>query len=471
MSDVMKILCATDFSERSEAAVRIAAALARWSTGSLELVHVLPRPERGYAALATDSLVLAQELRQNVRQKLSNVVAGVTDSARLSPTAALLEGRPHEAIVSHARQTHAELVVMGAHGGPALDRLVLGSVAERTVREASLPVLIVPPGARAWDPSQDKAPRFTLIAALDGRPSSAGPIAFVRRLRAFLPCDVTVLRLYWPTEEYARLGLTGARELAKADPAVVADLEIGLRELVGVLPGGGSTTFAIEPTWGEPAARLLDAALARQGDLVVIGTESRHGFARLAHPAVASHMAQMASGVPVLFVPSMTPPAHLAEVPRVFTVLAATDLSPVGNRAIPFAYSLLRRGGVVELCHIHERTLPSPAFVYERSVGALDDTQRLDIVRALRALVPPDAEQLGISTHITIVDGGVPGTAIVQAAERLRVDAIALGSHGRDGLARALVGSVAETVLRHAHRPVLVVPSGRPADTTSPGPP
>jgi nucleotide-binding universal stress UspA family protein len=465
----MKILCATDFSERSEAAVRIAAAIARWSGGSLELVHVLPLPEMGYAALATDSLVLAQEIRENVRQKLSKVVAGVTDSARLSPAAALLEGRPHEAIVSHAREIRADLIVMGAHGGPALDRLILGSVAERTVRQASLPVLIVPPGAQAWDASQEKAPHLSVIAALDGRPASAASLSFVRRLCTFLSCDVTVLRLYWPSEEYARLGLTGRRELAKADPAVVADLELGLRELVGVLPGRGSTTFAIEPTWGEPAARLLDAALARHSDLVVIGSESRHGFARLAHPAVADRMARVASGVPVLFVPGVTPPVNLAQpqAPRIFTVLAATDLSPVGNRAVPFAYSLLTRGGVVELCHVHERTLPSPAFAYDSSVGALDESHRTEIERALRALVPADAESLGISTHITIVDGGRPGEAIVQAAERLRVDAIALGSHGRGGLARALVGSVAETVLRHTHRPVLVVPLGQPTDQTS----
>jgi nucleotide-binding universal stress UspA family protein len=463
LTSVMKTLCATDFSERSEAAVRIAAALTRWSGGSLELVHVLPRPEMGYAALASDSLVLDQEIRQSVRQKLSEVVAGVTDSARLSATAALLEGRPHEAIMSRAKEINADLVVMGAHGGAALDRLILGSVAERTVRHASLPVLIVPPGARAWDPSQDKAPRCSVITALDGRPSSAGPIAFVSRLRAFLPCDVTVLRLYWPYEEYARLGLTGDRELDKADPAVVADLELGLRALVGVLPGDGATTFAIEPTWGEPAARLLDAALARHGDLVVIGAESRHGFARLAHPAVADNMARVASGVPVLFVPGMTPPEPVSRVPRVFTVLAATDLSPVGNRAVPFAYSLLTRGGVVELCHIHERTLPSPAFAYESPVGALDDAHRREIERALRALVPRDAEELGISTHVTIVDGGQSGEAIVQAAERLRVDAIVLGSHGRGGVARAAVGSVSETVLRHTRRPVLVVPVGPPS--------
>jgi len=220
-------------------------------------------------------------------------------------------------------------------------------------------------------------------------------------------------------------------------------------------------TFAIEPTLGEPAARLLEAALERHGDLVVIGTESRHGFARLAHPAVAEHMTQVASGVPVLFVPGASAPLDANEVPRVFTVLAATDLSPVGNRAVPFAYSLLVRGGVVELCHVYERTLPSPAFSYESSAGALTAGSRSAIERALRALVPPEAERLGISTHITIVDGGQPGEAIVQAAERLRVDAITLGSHGRGGIARAVVGSVTDTVLRHTHRPVLVVPKPR----------
>ena len=456
----MKILCATDFSERADVAVRIAAALAKWSGGSLEVVHVVPPSQLGYAALAAEALVMDQEVRESVRERLSAIAAALADSAHVPATVALLEGRPHEAILSHAQLIRAELVVIGAHGGAALDRFIMGSVAERTVRHASLPVLIVPPGAHAWAASAHKAPHLAVIAALDGRPASAGPVAMVRRLRSFVPCDVTVLRLYWPAEEYARLGLTGPRNPAKADPAVVADLELGLREIVGVLPGAGTTTFAIEPTWGEPAARLLDAALTRHGDLVVIGTESRHGFARLAHPAVADHLARLATGVPVLFVPTTETAKPLAQVPRVFTVLAATDLSPVGNRAIPFAYSLLTRGGVVELCHVHERALASPAYAYESRVGALDDSKLLEIERALRALVPAEAAHLGISTHLTIVDGGHAGEAIVQAAERLRVDAIALGSHGRGGFARAIVGSVADTVLRHTKRPVLVAPMG-----------
>jgi len=227
---------------------------------------------------------------------------------------------------------------------------------------------------------------------------------------------------------------------------------------VGVLPGTGRTSFLIEPTWGDPAGRILDVAHDQGADLVVMGSESRHGLASFAHPPIASRVARRASGVPVVFVPRRTAPEP-NEIRGLFTVLAATDLSPAGNRAIPYAYGLLApRGGVVELCHVHERSLPSPAFAYASPEGQLDPTERAQLVAALRALVPADAERLGITTHFTIVDGGEAAAAIVQASERLVADAIVLGSHGKGGIRRALLGSVSTEVMRRAHRPVLIVP-------------
>jgi nucleotide-binding universal stress UspA family protein len=230
-----------------------------------------------------------------------------------------------------------------------------------------------------------------------------------------------------------------------------------------VLPGKGEVAFVVEPAWGEPAWRLLEAAHSHTADLVVVGAESRHGLARLVHPPVASRLARTARDVPVVFVPAPSPAdlVSITAVPRLFTVLAPTDLSAVGNGAIPFAYTLLAgHGGVVELCHVHERALPSPPYAYDRPQGRLADGQRAELQAALRALVPADADRLGITTHVSVIDGGEAAEAIVQAAERLAVDAIALGSHGRGGTARALMGSVAESVLRRAGRPVLVIPSG-----------
>jgi nucleotide-binding universal stress UspA family protein len=148
-------------------------------------------------------------------------------------------------------------------------------------------------------------------------------------------------------------------------------------------------------------------------------------------------------------------------LPKILTVLAPTDLSEIGNAAIPHAYALLRAtGGVVELCFVAEHALPYPAYVYEQP-DRLTATERIRIEQRLRALVPADAAALGITTHVLVVDGGKPAEAIVAAAERLNVDAISLASHGRGGVARAVIGSVADAVVRSARRPVLVIPARR----------
>jgi nucleotide-binding universal stress UspA family protein len=270
---------------------------------------------------------------------------------------------------------------------------------------------------------------------------------------------VTFLRLYWPIEEYARLGLTGPRDFLTPDPEVIADLQRSLQLQVGVLPGSGRTSFALEATWADPAWRILEFAREHEANLLVVGAESRRGLARVAHPAVAYRVAKHAAGVPVVFVPPSPRSAATPEMPGIFTVLAPTDLSAAGNRAVPFAYALLAgHGGVVELCHVHERALPSPPFAYDRTEGKLTAAERTRITGELRALVPPEAEGMGITTHVTVIDGGEAATAIRQAAERLAADSIVLGSHGRSGTYRSLLGSVSEDIMRHSRRPVFIVP-------------
>jgi nucleotide-binding universal stress UspA family protein len=281
-----------------------------------------------------------------------------------------------------------------------------------------------------------------------------------------MPCDVTFLRLYWAAEEYLRLGLTGARELAAPDPAVVSDLGRALRMQVGVLPGIGKTHYAVEPAWGDPAFRIFAGAIDHDADLIVMGSESRHGWARLSHAPVASHVARDVLEVPVVFVPPAATQPCQAEVPRIFTVLAPTDLSATGSAAVPFAYTLAAaHGGVVELCHVHERALADPPYAYDRSAGQLSAEERTRLEAALRALVPSDAERLGITTHVTVIDGGKAAQAIVQAGERFVADAIVVGSHGKGGALRSLLGSVSHDVVRQARRPVLVVPSPGAAES------
>jgi nucleotide-binding universal stress UspA family protein len=324
-------------------------------------------------------------------------------------------------------------------------------------------VVLVPghdPESRWLRQDPATAPPLHALIGLEGNEGDA-LMRFAGELRRTARCDVTFLHLYWPFQEYARLDLRGARDPLAPDPEVVRALEPRLRPAIEGLSGAGSVALRIRPAWGEPSANLLLALEDEPFDLLVVGSHQRHGLARALRGSVSESLAHQTRRLPVVCVP--TPAAATDGVtaapglPRMLTVLAATDLSEPGNAAVPHAYGLLRAtGGVVELCYVHEHALPSPAYVYDEppKLGAME---RVAIEKRLRALVPAEAEALGITTHVTIIDGGKPADTIVATAERLNVDAISLASHGRGGVARALLGSVADAVVRHAKRPVLVV--------------
>jgi nucleotide-binding universal stress UspA family protein len=427
------------------------------------LVHVAASPSADILALSVDIGVFEHEIREGIETRLAGEARELMGLVPV--TSYLAEGSVEGALLARAKEVGADLIVMGAHGRPALERFFLGSTAERMVRITDRPVLVVPPGVERLGGEGAEKRSLRIMVAVDGRPASSGGVELVRRLRSGMACDVTFLRLYWPTEEYLRLGLTGSRDLAAPDPEVVADLERALRLRIGVLLGAGRTSYAIEPTWGDPASGLFVAASEHDADLIVMGAESRRGLARIAHPPVASRVAKQAFGVPVVFVPAPARDDARREVPGIFTVLVPTDLSPAGNLAVPFAYSMVTaHGGVVELCHVHERPLPSPPYAYDCQEGKLSDGERVRIETELRALVPTDAESHGITTHVTVVDGGKAAEAITQAAERLVVDAIVLGSHGKSSGVGALLGSVSQATVHRARRPVLVIPSNLARD-------
>jgi len=454
----MKILCPTDFSERARAAAQVAVDLASRTGGTVELFHVVP-PR--ITDRITDAAALDGALRSDGEARLAAECRELA-GAGVQVTSGLGEGDVESSVLARAKAIAADLIVMGAHARPAVERFILGSAAERTLRRADCPVIIVPPGVHRLGSGPEGKRPLRIVAALDGRNASAGAIDFVRGLRRHFNCDVTFVRLYWPVEEYVRLGLIGERSLFEPDADVIADLSRRMALDVGALPGFGRVDFSVEPTWGDPAAALLSFAGKLDSELVVMGAESRRGLARVAHPPIAERVARHAQGAAVAFIPA--PPAEPAarHAPGIFTVLAATDLSAEGNRAVPFAYSLLAgNGGVVELCYVHARALPSPAYVYDSPQGQLTDVARARLEHELRALVPAQAERSWITTHVTVIDGGEAAKAILQASERLAADAIVIGSHGKGAAYRTFLGSVSQDVVRHARRPVLVVPSTR----------
>jgi len=142
---IKTILCPTDFSECSAAALGAAIELGKRLGARLQLVHVFQLPqyvgwEEGMAMVAASASFL-DELRKQAEQQLQKQLESVKQ-AGVAAEAVLVDGVPFQQVIE--RSEKADLVVMGTHGRTGLPRLMLGSVAERVVRLSKCPVLTVP---------------------------------------------------------------------------------------------------------------------------------------------------------------------------------------------------------------------------------------------------------------------------------------------------------------------------------------
>lgn len=140
-------------------------------------------------------------------------------------------------------------------------------------------------------------------------------------------------------------------------------------------------------------------------------------------------------------------------------ILVPTDFSHTGDAALEFATTLAKESNG-QLLVVHAQEPPLAYGGGEMYYGIPEPTVQ-ELVDMLHDIKPGDCS---VPVQYRVVDGD-PVTAVVRLAKDEEVDLIVLGSHGRTGLSRALMGSVAEGIVRKAHCPVLVCkqPALKPA--------
>jgi universal stress protein A len=140
-----KILVATDFGEASDAALSYGRELARTFGATLQVLHVV---ENVISRYATEfALVAYPEVQAQVEDAARKHLDGLLseeDREKLRATPVILTSMSTaSAIVDYAKEERVDLIIVGTHGRGAVAHLLLGSVAERVVRGAPCPVLVV----------------------------------------------------------------------------------------------------------------------------------------------------------------------------------------------------------------------------------------------------------------------------------------------------------------------------------------
>ncbi|MCI0342511.1 MAG: universal stress protein [Planctomycetales bacterium] len=213
----------------------------------------------------------------------------------------------------------------------------------------------------------------------------------------------------------------------------------------------------LEVRAGDPAEVILQYARELRPDIVAMSTHGRSGLSRVLRGSVAESVLRRSPFPLLLATPAKIEGPGADREPGFRRILVPLDRSEAGRRVLPLAEEVARAfGAVVVLAHVEP--VPAEPVLYGAIVKAMDRASadlRLDVARL---------EKAGIRARLRVAFGD-PAAEILLLARAEKADLLALATHGRTGLARAVFGSVAEAVLREAPVPLLVV---RTAETPEP---
>lgn len=285
----------------------------------------------------------------------------------------------------------------------------------------------------------------TILVCLDGSEASARALPALRRL------------LLLPSHGARLVRVQGS---GRTGPALV------LFHVVPTTPGSGTSEMELGQTRhaldqlrleleqqgrsasvrlarGEPADQILAAAADLRADLVAMATHGRTGASRLVRGSVAESVLRR-STCPVLLVNPHTylPGEGVDTIAR--RILVPVDASPESRSILPLAAQVARLGDAeLVLAHVEaEAGLGTHQAVFAAARGALG------------AAAPRVRERVPV---------GRPAAAILEAIDQERADLVLMATHGREGLERVWLGSVAEAVARACPVPVVVRRVSAPA--------
>ena len=287
--EIKTILTPSDFSADAERAIETATTLARSYGATLHLLHVVQPPIQPVGPeMAVAPVEFWRELHAAAAKRLARTKQKI-DAAGVRCELEVVDDIPGFAIAAAAERVHADLVVMGSRGLTGLKHVVLGSVAERTVRYSKCPVLIV----------KDKPHAVrTILVPMDFSPAAHAALDFAKSLaqKAGHAHLVLVHAYYVPVELEQYLVSHGDCAFDRLSKAVTKDLE---KILLDLQNAGLSAEYVARA--GTPERIVLEVAGEKKADLIAIGTHGRRGLSHLFLGSVAERVVRMAE-VPVLTV-------------------------------------------------------------------------------------------------------------------------------------------------------------------------
>ncbi|QLD89584.1 universal stress protein [Natronomonas salina] len=294
-------------------------------------------------------------------------------------------------------------------------------------------------------------PIESILVPTDGSESASRAASRAIDLAATLGADLHALSVVDVREVEPSLALPESTNPEKLEEIYVEDAEAAVESTAERAAGQLSTRVTTSVEWGIPFRAITGYVEDKDVDLVVMGTHGRTGLDRVLLGSVAEKTLR-ASSVPVLLVPKDAHSKAIREE-SYENILLPTDGSEGSEKAIDLAVFLGSvYGATIHTVYGIDSDRLSNDVAKSEILGGLEDFGR-DAVEKVRKR----ARTAGVSVAGT-VGSGAPEELILEYTSNHGIDLIVMGTHGRSGIERYLIGSTTEEVVRHADVPVCGVP-------------
>ncbi|MBQ7457367.1 MAG: universal stress protein [Desulfovibrio sp.] len=147
MKEIKKILCAVDLSEHSKEVAEYAATLATQCNATVLVVYTAPSLSQyvGFHVPPNTIENFVGEIVSGAEQSMQSFVS--ENFPGIEAKGQVLIGYAAEEILNKANEEQVDMIIMGTHGRKGIDRILFGSVAEKVVKNATIPVLTIRPNA------------------------------------------------------------------------------------------------------------------------------------------------------------------------------------------------------------------------------------------------------------------------------------------------------------------------------------
>jgi Universal stress protein UspA and related nucleotide-binding proteins len=297
---IEKILVPLDFSPASMEALDYAVSLAKQFHAAIHLMHVYPPDEASSVPGGGHLLFETAEAIERLNEELTGI------HRKHVPTFCpenchIRGGRPYEQILGVARELDADLIALSTRGYSGLKHLLLGSTAERVVRNAPCPVLVTRKRRQKSKANSKTFAIRTILVPTDFSQCSLAGTEYAAFLARTFGAKVRLFHAMYPYTNYVFVDRAGVRLSGLAEAVEeTARQEMDALKQTDFLRGVPVQTELLP---GLAVDEICAAASQPDIDLIITSTHGRTGFQHAIIGSVAEHVVRYAER-PVLVVPS-----------------------------------------------------------------------------------------------------------------------------------------------------------------------